>query len=74
MKTRTKKTILSMVRALERFEKCQLTYLIDEDDWTELNVLISEKNVPVTWNEIGQFKEGLKSMLAETVNQDDQNK
>lgn len=63
MTLKDKKTIQSMVKALERFEDCTVRF--SEESWAELNNKIIEdfgdENLP-TWNEISVLKEKLKEI------------
>jgi len=65
MKAKSKQAIRAMIKALKRFEKCQSIHRIEEIDWIELSRLIGEKDLPLTWNDMLRFREGLEAILAE---------
>jgi len=65
MTAKTKKAIRAMINALKRFEHCQSIHRIEEKDWVELSRLVGELDLPMTWNDMLRFREGLEAILAE---------
>ena len=58
MRYKTKLAILSMIKALKRFESCQSKDRVCDDDWNKLSLYMAEHG-QVTWNEISAFRERL---------------